>query len=129
MSDIAFEAADHLSLAHSLGGATTHVCLGPLIMTKSDDNNAMECPVGMAVAASVEPMPVGLAGGSRDGIDTAQGGEGSLGVEMVRVTPGSNEEGRGRVWSYAEAIHQGWGCRPCECRWISASRSFISLLS
>ena len=24
------------------------------------------------------------------------------------------EEGRRRVWSYAEAIHQGWGCRPCE---------------
>ena len=83
-------------------------------MTKSDDNNAMECRVGLAVAASVEPMPVGLARGSRDGIDTAQGGEGSLGVEAVRVTPGSNEEGRRRVWSYAEAIHQGWGCRPCE---------------
>ena len=48
------------------------------------------------------------------GLDTAQGGEGSLGVEAVRVTPGSNEEGRRRVWSYAEAIHQGWGCRPCE---------------
>ena len=63
-------------------------------MTKSDDNNAMECRVGLAVAASVEPMPVGLAGGSRDGIDTAQGGEGSLGVEAVMVTPGSNEEGR-----------------------------------
>ena len=77
-------------------------------MTKSDDNNAMECRVGLAVAASVEPMPVGLAGGSKDGIDTAQGGEGSLGVEAVRVTPGSNEEGRRRVWSYAEAIHQGW---------------------
>ena len=30
------------------------------------------------------------------------------------VTPGSHEEGRRRVWSYAEAIHQGWGCRPCE---------------
>ena len=29
-------------------------------------------------------------------------------------TPSSNEEGRRRVWSYAEAIHQGWGCRPCE---------------
>ena len=81
-------------------------------MTKSDDNNAMECRVGLAVAASVEPMPVGLARGSRYGTDTAQGGEGSLGVEAVRVTPGSNEEGRRRVWSYAEAIYQGWGCRP-----------------
>ena len=54
-------------------------------MTKSDDNNAMECRIGVAVAAAVEPMPVGLAGGSRDGIDTAQGGEGSLGVEAVMV--------------------------------------------
>ena len=74
----------------------------------------MESRIGVAVAASVEPIPVGLAGGSRDGIDATQGGEGSLGVETVRVTPSSNEEGRRRVWSYAEAIHQGWGCRPCE---------------
>ena len=74
----------------------------------------MESRIGVAVAASVEPMPVGLAGGGRYGIDATQGGEGSLGVETVRVTPSSNEEGRRRVWSYAEAIHQGWGCWPCE---------------
>ena len=81
-------------------------------MTKSDHDDAMESSVGLAVAASVKPMPVGLARGSRYGIDTAQGGEGSLGVEAVRVTPRSNEEGRRRVWSYAEAIYQGWGCGP-----------------
>ena len=28
------------------------------------------------------------------------------------LLPGSNEEGRRRVWSYAEAIYQDWGCRP-----------------
>ena len=78
-------------------------------MTKSDDNDAIESRVGLAVAASVEPMAVGLARGSRYGTYTAQRGEGSLGVEAVRVTPGSNEEGRRRVWSYAEAIYQGWG--------------------
>ena len=81
-------------------------------MTKSDDNNAMECRVGLAVATSVEPMAVGLARGSRYGTYTAQRGEGSLGVEAVRVTPGSNEEGRRRVRSYAEAIYQGWGWGP-----------------
>ena len=48
------------------------------------------------------------------GLTPHREGEGSLGVEAVRVTPGSNEEGRRRVWSYAEAIHQGWGCRPRE---------------
>ena len=31
-----------------------------------------------------------------------------------RLPPSSNEEGSRRVWPYAEAIHQGWGCRPCE---------------
>ena len=35
-------------------------------------------------------------------------------MEAVRVTPGSNEEGRRRVGSYTEAVDQGWGCRPCE---------------
>ena len=28
------------------------------------------------------------------------------------LLPGSKEEGRRRVWSYAEAIYQDWGCRP-----------------
>ena len=78
----------------------------------------MESRIGVAVAATVEPMPVGLAGESRDGIDATQGGEGSLGVETVRVTPGSNEEGRRRVWSYSEAIYQGWGCRMCESLYL-----------
>ena len=71
----------------------------------------MESSVGLTVSAAVEPMPVGLAGGSRDGTDAAQGGEGGFGAEAVRVTPSSDEEGRRRVWAYAEAIHQGWGCR------------------
>ena len=74
----------------------------------------MESCVGLTVSATVEPMPIGLAGGSRYGTDAAQGGEGCLGAKAVRVTPSSNEEGRRRVWPYAEAIHQGWGCRLCE---------------
>ena len=88
----------------------------------------MESGVGLAVPTSVEPMPVGLARGGRYGIDSAQGGEGSLGVETVRVTPGSNEEGRRRVWPYAEAIYQGWGAVRVS-RSSSASRSWTSLLS
>ena len=88
--------------------------MGPLIIAKSDDNNAMESRIGLTVSATVEPMPVGLAGGSRYGTDAAQGGECSFGMETIRVTPGSNEEGRRRVWSYTEAIYQGRGCHPCE---------------
>ena len=74
------------------------------VIKKPDDNDAIERGVGLSMATAVEPMPVGLAGGSRYGIDPAQGGEGSLGMETLGVTPSSYEEGRRRVWSYAEAV-------------------------
>ena len=47
-------------------------------MTKSDKNDAIKSRVGLAVAAAVEPMPVGLAGGGGYRIDSAQRGECSL---------------------------------------------------
>ena len=61
------------------------------------------------MAAAVQLVPVGLAGGGGYGIDPAQGGEGGFGVEAIRVAPGSNEESRRCGWSYAKAVHQGWG--------------------
>ena len=77
-SDIAFEATDDLGLAHSLFGAPPHVCLGPVIMAKPDYNDAIECRIGLTVATSVEPMAVGLAGGSRYRTYAAQRSEGGL---------------------------------------------------
>ena len=85
-----------------------HVGLGALIVSKSDDDNAMESGVGLAVPTSVEPMPVGLARGGRYGIDSAQGGECSLGAEALGFAPCSDEECRRGVGSYTEAIYQGW---------------------
>ena len=78
-------------------------------MTKSDDNNAMECRVGLAVAASVEPMPVGLPEEAGMGLTPHREAKAASGVEAVRVTPSSNEEGRRRVWSYAEGHPPGLG--------------------
>ncbi len=63
--DVAVEATDHLFLAHPLGGATAHICLGPFIMTQPDDYDAVECRVGLSVAAAVEAMAVGPSGGGR----------------------------------------------------------------
>ena len=60
-SDIAFEATDHLSLANSLGGAPSHVCVGPAIMAESDDNDAIESRIGLTIPTSVEPMAVDFA--------------------------------------------------------------------
>ena len=59
-SHIALEAADDLSLGHSLCGSSTHVCLGPLIITQPDHNDAIERRVGLSIATAVEPMPVSL---------------------------------------------------------------------
>ena len=110
-SDVAFEAAYDLGLAQALRGAATHVCPGLAIMTKPDEDDAIQSRVGLSVAATVEPMPVGLSRGGGYRIDPAQRGEGSLRVKTFRVTPGSDQEGRRRVGSYAEDAEQGWRCR------------------
>ena len=57
-SNVAFEATDDFGLAHSLAGATEHVCRGPAIMTKPDHNDAIGSRIGLAVATAVQPMSV-----------------------------------------------------------------------
>ena len=64
-SNIALEAADDLGLAQSLSGAALHVLLGSAVITKSDQDDEIKSRIGLAVAAAVQPMPVGLAGGRR----------------------------------------------------------------
>ena len=61
-SDIAFEATDDFDLAHSFCGSSTQVRLRPQIVAQSDDDYAIERRIGLAIATTVEPMPVGLAG-------------------------------------------------------------------
>ena len=60
-SDIAFEAADDVALAHSLCGSTTHVCPCPRVVSQPDDDYAIERRVGLAVATAVESVSVRLA--------------------------------------------------------------------
>ncbi len=60
-SNIAFETADDVALAHSLRGSTTHICLGAQLVTQPDDDYAIERRIGLAVTSAVEPMPVRLA--------------------------------------------------------------------
>lgn len=114
VSDISLEAADNLSLAHSFPGAASHIFLGPGIITKPDHHDAIKSGIGLAVAAAVEPMPVGLAGRSRYRIYPTERGEGRLRVEAFRVTPGSDEESGCRVGPYAEGAGQGRCHRPGE---------------
>ena len=104
--EAAFEATDHLGLAHAFGSAAAHVCLGSFVVTQSDDYDAMERRIGLAVAAAVEAMAVGPARGSRYGVHSAQGGEGGLGAETLGVAASGHEQGRRRVGPYSEAVRQ-----------------------
>ena len=61
-SDIAFKATDDFDLAHSFGGASTQVRLRPQVVAQPDDDYAIQCRIGLAVAPAVEPMPVSLTG-------------------------------------------------------------------
>ena len=53
-------------------------------------------------------LKTGFYEGIRYGIDSAQGGECSLGAEALGFAPCSDEECRRGVGSYTEAIYQGW---------------------
>ena len=96
-----FEAADNLSLAHSFLGAPSHGFLGPGITTIPDHHDAINSGIGLAVAAAVEPMPVGLPGRSRYRIDPTERGEISLRAEALWDAPHDREMNRRS--SYAEA--------------------------
>ena len=62
---IAFETTDDLGLAHTRPGATMHVLPCPGIMAKPDQNDAIEGGIGLPVATTVQPVPVGLSRGGR----------------------------------------------------------------
>ena len=74
-NNVAFETSDDLSLAHSLSGTSAYIFLGSAVMAMPDHNYAIESCIGLAVAAPVQPVPVGLARGSGHRIHSAQLGE------------------------------------------------------
>ena len=64
--DVALEAAHDLRLASSFPCAPGDIAHGGLLAAHSRDDNAVECGVGLAVAAAVQPVPVCPAAGGRD---------------------------------------------------------------
>src|SRR3712207_7477707 len=63
--DIALEAAHDLRLRLSLPRAAPDVVDGGLVEAHACDDDAVEGGVGLPVAASVQPVAVGLAAGRR----------------------------------------------------------------
>src|SRR5215208_4284287 len=76
--DVALEAPHDLSAGPALGGAAGGVVAGGLVPAQSDEHDPVEGGVGLPVAAAVEPMPDGLAGGRLDRAGTAQRREGGV---------------------------------------------------
>jgi hypothetical protein len=60
-SDITLEAANDLFFGHPFASAACHVGFRPIVMTEPDDYDPIDSGVRLAVAASIEPMPVSFA--------------------------------------------------------------------
>jgi len=95
--DVALEAAHDLGLGLAFGGAAGDVVLGGLMAAHADQGDAPQGAVGLAVAAAVQPVPVGAAGGDGYRGGSAEPGEGGFRAQPVRVVPGGDQELPGGV--------------------------------
>ena len=84
--DEAFEASGGFSFGLAFAGSSRHVVLGFRAAALSGDGNEVERPVELAIAASVEPMPIlVLAGGDLDGRGPAESGVRGFAVATAGV--------------------------------------------
>ena len=86
--------------------AALEVVAGALVPAEPGQDDAVEGGVGLPVAAAVEAVSLGLAGGCFDGADAAQGGEGGLASQPFGVVAGGDEQRGGGVGADAVAFQQ-----------------------
>ena len=86
--DEAFEVADGVFFGFALGDAAVEVAAGSFAVAEPDDDDHVQCPVGVAVAGEVEPVTAGAPAGRGDWRGRAQVREGRLGAEPVDVLAG-----------------------------------------
>jgi hypothetical protein len=96
-SDVALQAADDLGLGLAFLGASLDVGAGRPMPGHPPDRDQGQRPVRFTVAATIEAVPGGLAGGGRDGRDPAQLREGGLAVQPLGVVAASDQQRRGRL--------------------------------
>ncbi len=80
------------ALGHAFGGASGDVLLGALVVLHADQHDGVQGVVGCAVAAAVEAVAVGAAGGGRDRGGLAELGEGRFGAEPVGVVARARQQ-------------------------------------
>lgn len=77
--------------ALALADAASDVRPRGRVQPHPDQRDRVHCSVPLTVAAAVEPVLVGQAGGGRDRGDTGERGEGGLGAEPARVRPADQD--------------------------------------
>jgi hypothetical protein len=82
VSEVVSGSAESLSWI-SFGGAAGDISNGGFVESHTDDEDATVGPRWLAVAAFVEAVTVGSAGGSRDGAGAAQFRQGGLALDMA----------------------------------------------
>jgi hypothetical protein len=107
--DVALGAADGFAPGFAFGDAAGEVVAGAGVPAQPGQSDAVERGVGLAVAAAVQAVTVGLARGCLLRADAAQGGERGLAAESVGVVAGGDEQGRCVVRADAAAGQQGRG--------------------
>jgi hypothetical protein len=86
--------------------ALVETVAGSGVAAQPGDRDAVEGGVGLPVAAAVEPVPPGLAGGRFDRAGAAQRGEGRLVVQPFGVVAGGDEQGGRAVRADAGPLEQ-----------------------
>lgn len=86
VGDVAFEAANRFAFEFALGGLLRDVGLDAGVHRHPDQGDGVDRVVRSAVAAAVEPVPVGLAAGRRDRADSGERGEGWFAGDPVSRT-------------------------------------------
>jgi hypothetical protein len=105
---VALETSDDVGLGQAFLGPPFHIGAGAGVVAEPAENDHVEGPVGVAVAAAVESVSVGAAAAGGDRCGTTQVGEGGLGPDPVRVVAGAREELSGDFWSDARQGQQRW---------------------
>jgi hypothetical protein len=89
---VALDAAHDLRFGQAFLGPPFDLGAGAGTEPHPDHHGQVQGPVGVAVAAAVQPVPAGRARAGRDGGDSAQVGEGGLTAQPLGVLAGGDEQ-------------------------------------
>ena len=83
--DISLYASNDFSLGLAFRGSTRRVCFGSVVITHSNDRNAIDGGICLAISTPIEPHSVGLATGRRNWADAAHFRQGSFRFDALGI--------------------------------------------